>query len=411
MDDNSSSRDVSKASRRNSKKAISMPMFAGSLVAVALTGFVIGTRTESAALSELISQKQGPSELDLSSVQSAYDVLRNKYDGQLDTEKLIEGAKRGLVEATGDPYTTYFSDEEAKAFFDDLEGQFSGIGAELAKRDNKLFIVSTIDGSPALEAGLRANDVIVGVDGEDASAWSIEKAVSEIRGEKGTAVKLTILRDQEVKEFSIVRDTITNPSVTSEITEDNIGVLRISRFGESETYTLARQAAENFKDKQVKGVVVDLRGNGGGYLNAAQQVSGLWLDNKVVVTERRDGKVVDTLKSGRGAILEGVPTVVLVDGGSASASEILAGALKDNDAATLVGEKTFGKGSVQTVEQLSSGGQLKVTIAKWYTPNGRNISQQGIEPDKKVSVSADDLSAGDDPQKDAALEIIRSRNN
>ncbi|HEU5187766.1 MAG TPA: S41 family peptidase, partial [Candidatus Saccharimonadales bacterium] len=250
-------------------------------------------------------------------------------------------------------------------------------------------------------------DLIVKVNDQDTTGWSIDKAVSEIRGEKGTTVKLTIVRDQEVKDFSIVRDAIVNPSVRYEITEGNIGYLRISRFSDTDTVDLARKAAQEFKQKGVKGVVLDLRGNGGGYLGAAQDVSGIWLKDKVVVQERRGNEVVETLKSDGNAILEGVPTVVLIDEGSASASEIVAGALRDHEAAQLLGKKTFGKGSVQTIEEMPGGGQLKITIAKWYTPNGKNINKEGIQPDIQVEISKEDITAGRDLQRQRAFEIFK----
>lgn len=346
--------------------------------------------------------------LDLSSVQSLYATLEDKYEGDLDTGKLIDGAKHGLVEASGDPYTVYFTAEEAKSFQNDLEGSFEGIGAELGKREEKLVIISTLDSSPALGAGLKAGDQIAAVNDQPSLDWSVEKAVSQIRGKKGTTVKLTIIRGEELpRDFTITRDTISDPSVKTEITADNIGILRVSRFGETDTVRLARAAAQDFKDRGVKGVVIDLRGNGGGYLKSAQDLASLWLDNKVVVTERRGGNISDTLRSGRNPILGGVPTVVLVNGGSASASEILAGALRDNNAAKLVGQKTFGKGSVQTIEDVSGGGQLKVTIAKWYTPNGKNISKEGITPELVVELTEQNVAAGQDPQKDKALELLR----
>lgn len=379
-------------------------LLSGAFVLVAVLSFVAGTRAEEMPVyARLFPAQTARNDIDLSSVQRTYDVLRTKYDGDLDISTLIEGANRGLVEATGDPYTTYLDPEEAKAFNDDLEGRFSGIGAELGKKENNVFIVSVLDDSPAKRAGLMNGDVIAKVNNEDALSWSIDKAVTNIRGEKGTTVKLTVLRGSEVKEFSIVRDNIVNPSVKSEVA-DGIGVLRISRFGESETYQLAEAAAKDFKAKGVKGIVVDLRGNGGGYLEAARDIAGLWLDNKVIVTERQDGRVIDTLRSGIDPILSGVPTVVLVDGGSASASEILAGALRDNGAARIVGDKTFGKGSVQTIEELPSGAQLKVTIAKWYTPKGVNINKEGIKPDIEVKLTPEDVTAGRDPQLDRAKQ-------
>jgi carboxyl-terminal processing protease len=379
-------------------------------VIIGVVGFVGGMRASDLIVAFGNSQnKNTPSQLNLSSVQDVYDKLREKYDGKLDVQKLIDGAKRGMVEATGDPYTVYFTNDEAKQFFGDLEGKFSGIGAELDKRDGQLIIVATIDASPARKAGLLASDAIVKVNDEDATGWSVEKAVSKIRGDKGTTVKLGIVRDNKLQEISIVRDEIVTPSVTHSIDADNIGYIRISRFAEGDTSRLAADAAAEFKSKGVKGIVLDMRGNGGGYLTAAQEVSSLWLKNKVIVQERRDGVTQETLKSGDSPVLEGIPTTVLVDAGSASASEIVAGALRDNGAAKLVGVKTFGKGSVQDIVSLGSGGELKVTIAKWYTPNGKNIDKEGIEPDVKVEISDDDLKNGRDPQKDQAYSIVKTQ--
>lgn len=374
-------------------------------VFVGMVGFVAGTRSD-----EVVSRIDGrsaPGSLDFASLNDVYGVLRSKYDGELNTQALIDGAKRGMVEATGDPYTTYFTATEAEEFEADLEGSFEGIGAELGKRNDQLVIVSTLDDSPAKKAGLLANDVIAKVNDDDATNWSVEEAVSKIRGEKGTTVKLTVFRDNGFKEVSITRAAITNPSVKSEITADNIGILRISRFGETDTVTLSRQAADGFKAAGVRGVILDLRGNGGGYLSAARDISSLWLEDKVVVSERRNGVVVDSLRSDNDAPLKGIKTIVLVDGGSASASEIVAGALADNKAATLVGEKTFGKGSVQIIEDVSSGGKLKVTVAKWYTPAGKNITKEGITPSVQVGLTPDDINANRDPQKDRALQLLR----
>jgi carboxyl-terminal processing protease len=372
-------------------------------VIVALISFVVGTRSDG-----LLQRSNNPSQLDFSSLNDIYKVLRDKYDGKIDPQKLIDGAKHGLVEAAGDPYTLYFTAKEASEFQSDLEGSFQGIGAELGKRTDSLVIMSTLDDSPAKKAGLLANDVVVKINGEDATKLTVDQAVSKIRGDQGTTVKLTVLRgDQGLKDLTITRAAITNPSVKSEITADNIGILRISRFGESDTTRLAQQAAKQFKERGVKGIILDLRGNGGGYLTAARDISSLWLEDKVVVTERTNGVVTDTLRSDNDAPLKGIKTMVLVDGGSASASEIVAGALADNGAATLVGEKTFGKGSVQTIVNLTGGGEVKVTVAKWYTPNGKNINKAGIEPSVKVGLSADDVNANRDPQKDKALELLR----
>jgi carboxyl-terminal processing protease len=219
--------------------------------------------------------------------------------------------------------------------------------------------------------------------------------------------QLTIFRDSSTKDYSVTRDTITSQSVESEVLEGNIGYMRILRFGD-DTSSLATKAAEEFKSKGVQKVILDLRGNGGGLLMSSKEVAGLWLNDKVIVSERTGGATTETLRSGKNPILGGVKTVVLVDGGSASASEIVAGALKDNGAATLVGEKTFGKGSVQLIEDVLSGGKLKVTVAKWYTPNGTNINKEGIKPDKEVKHTEEDTKNGNDPQKQAAIDFVNN---
>ncbi len=389
------------------KSAITMTHVLVLVVAI-IVAFIAGTRSDY-LVATLLGQKTTSASLDFSSVQSLYRELASSYDGKLDNQKLIDGAKKGMVDAVGDPYTVYFTASEAKEFLSDLEGTFQGIGAELGKKEGMLTIINTIDGSPAKKAGLQANDKIVMVNDSVTSDWSVEEAVKNIRGEKGTTVKLTISRTGQDKplEISVVRDQITDPSVKTEITADNIGIIRITRFGQSDTVQLARQAARDFKDKGVKGVVIDLRGNGGGYLESSQDIASLWLSNKVIVTERTGGTVVDTLRSRGEAILLGVPTVVLVNEGSASASEILAGALRDNDAAKIVGQKTYGKGVVQDVRSLRDGGSLKVTIASWYTPKGKNISKEGISPDTVIGLTEEDVVAGRDPQKDKALELLK----
>ena len=207
-------------------------------------------------------------------------------------------------------------------------------------------------------------------------------------------------RGEEQKEFTITRAEVTDASVRWSI-DNGIGTMTMSRF-DDDTGRLATQAATEFKAQGVKGVVLDLRGNGGGYLSAAVDVAGIWLDNKVVVTEKANGKVTGTEKTGSNALLGGMKTVVLVNGASASASEIVAGALQDHKAATIVGEKTFGKGTVQKVVNLLDGRLLKVTIARWYTPNGKNITKEGISPDTKVELTSEDANAGRDPQLDMA---------
>lgn len=347
-----------------------------------------------------------PEDLDYTSVEEVYDKLRADYDGELNADDILSGIKHGLAEAAGDPYTTYFTADENEEFNGDVNGTFVGIGAELSTENNLVIIATPLAGFPAEKAGVKARDIILKIDGEDATQLSVADAVKKIRGEKGTTVKLTLLRDKQQIEVEIVRDTITIPSVNSKV-EGGIGYLQISRFG-NDTALLAQQAAESFKAQGVTGIIVDVRNNPGGYLDQAVKVASLWVDKgKTVVDERRNNVSIRTDKAIGGNILSGIPTIVLMNGGSASASEILAGALKDNGAATLYGEKTFGKGSVQQVEQFEDSSALKVTVARWYTPSGKNINKEGISPDVEVKVSDDDAKAGNDTQKAAATKALQ----
>jgi carboxyl-terminal processing protease len=333
--------------------------------------------------------------------------LRAKYDGQLTVQQLQDGLKKGLVAASGDPYTEYMPPKEAKEFDEQLSGSFEGIGAELGKDKDSVIIISPISGTPADKAGLRPKDAIIAIDGKDATGLSVEEARDKIRGPKGTQVKLTVIRGTQKLDVAITRDTINIPSVESKVLDGNIGYLKISSFGD-DTSKLAQDAADGFRQKNVKGVVLDLRGNPGGYLEAAVNVSSLWLPGgKTVLQEKRGDVVIKTHKSLGTQTLQGIPTVVLIDEGSASASEITAGALHDNGVATLIGVKSFVKGSVQEPLQLNDGGLLKVTVARWYTPKGKNIDKEGITPDQKVERSLDDYNAGRDPQLDAATTKLK----
>lgn len=370
------------------------------------------------SLNAVAGNKSLAANLDYSSVEEVYDELRENYDGALDQSKLLDGLKKGLVEASGDPYTEYFNEAAAEDFNNQLTGSFSGIGAELGKENGNIVIIAPIAGYPAEKAGLKAKDIIAEINGEATTKLTVSDAVTKIRGEAGTKVKLTIVRANQPLSFEITRENISVPSVKSDILDGNIGYVQISRFGE-DTVALAQKAAQNFKDKSVAGIVLDMRGNPGGLLDAAVGVSSLWLpEGAVVLQEKRDGTVVRTYKATGDPLLKGIKTVALIDEGSASASEITAGALKDNGAAELVGQKSYGKGSVQNLLKLGGSsllgtstsekeGMLKVTIARWYTPKGKNIDKEGITPDTLIEITADDLSAGRDPQKNKALEIVR----
>ena len=354
------------------------------------------------------SQSNLPENLDYTTVEDLYDTLRANYDGKLDEQKLLDGIKSGLAQSTGDPYTEYMNQAASKAFADQLSGTFTGIGAELGKdSNNNVVVVSPISGFPAEKAGLRPRDVISSIDGKSSLGVTTDEAVSKIRGPEGTKVTLKVIRNaREELTFEITRATINVPSVTSEIREGNIGYIKISRYGE-DTTQLSRAAADQFKAANVKGVILDLRGNGGGLLDEAVGISSLWLDSsQTVLQEKRDGRVTRTYNPTGNPTFKGVPTVVLINEGSASASEITAGALADNQAATLIGIKSFGKGSVQQVINFNDGSEVKVTIARWFTPKGRNIDKQGIEPNQKVELTEDDFKNGRDPQLDAATTFL-----
>jgi len=395
------------AKQRQAKTNLSPAVIFIMIALTAALGYAAGTfhYQIEAAIGPVFGIKAHSGLIDLSSLQQTYNNLAANFDGKLDTTALIQGANRGLVAAAGDQYTTYFSPSEAVDFNNTLSGNIGGgIGAEVGIKNNKITIIRPIKDNPAIKAGLKANDIVVDINGQSTSGWTVDKAVSQIRGEAGTTVKLTIQRGTQILDFTITREIVNNPSVDSSIT-DGIGTMTISRF-DAETGDLAKVAAQDFVKHNVKSVILDLRGNGGGYVSAAVDVAGLWLDNKTIVTERTGTIIKDKLTSGSDAILAGKPTIVLVDGGTASASEIVSGALQDYKAAKLVGEKTFGKGSVQLPIALNGGAELKVTVAKWYTPDGKNINQQGITPDYIVGLTQANIDKGVDPQLDKAKSLL-----
>ena len=376
------------------------------LVIVAIVSFVAGARSDAlfANVSSVFGVRTSNKTIDLSSVQKTYQELIANYDGKLDTQKLIYGANRGLVEAAGDPHTAYMDPDETKEFDKSLSGQIGGgIGAEIGLRNNKPTIIKPLENSPAQKAGIKAGEAIVKVNDEASSDWSVEKVVSKIRGEVGTSVKLTLLSDGQTREVSVVRQNIVSPAVESEI-DGEIGILKVNRFGD-DTVSLSRKYASEFVEKGVKKVILDLRNNPGGTVGAAQGLLGIWLDNQIAMTERRGSEIVKTLRTTGTPILGNIKTVVLINGNSASASEITAGALREYGKATLVGQKSYGKGSVQIVLGLPGGSQMKVTEARWYTPKGKNIDKTGIEPDVKVDLSSDDVNNNVDPQMDKAKSL------
>jgi carboxyl-terminal processing protease len=345
--------------------------------------------------------------LNFNDLSSTYDILQRKFDGNIDNTKVMDGARAGMVAGAGDPYTVYLDSKAAKDLEDQLNGTLSGIGAEVAIKNNKLTVVAPVADSPAAKAGLKPGDWIVKINDVDSSSYTLDEAVGHIRGDKGTKVKLTVVRGgTQPQDFNIERDVIQVSSVKWSMKDNNVGYINITEFG-SDTADKVQQAASELKSQGAQRILLDLRNDPGGYLDAAVSVASQFMPaGKVVVEERHNGKTQQKQETQGGGQLVGLPVVVLINGGSASASEILAGALKDNGVAKLVGEKSFGKGSVQEVVKLGGGSELKVTVAHWFTPSGKGIDKEGIHPDIEVKQDQADFNADRDPQLDRALQEL-----
>lgn len=354
-----------------------------------------------------------PARLNFNSTNQVYRSLKENFDGKLTEQQLTDGLKHGLATSTKDPYTVYFTPEEAKEFNSELNNEFSGIGAQLGQdKDGNLEVIAPIDGLPAQKAGIKAKDIIVSVNGESTSGLSIEEAVHKIRGPKNTKVKLEVVRDKRTPlSFTIVREDIKIPSVKHKVLDGDIGYLQISTFAD-DTVSLVNKAVDEFKSKNVKGIIVDVRSNPGGLLESSVDIASLWVSQgKTVLQEKRGNTVTKTYSATGNNRLSEIPTVVLIDGGSASASEILTGALKDNGSAYVIGEKSYGKGVVQQLINFADDSQLKVTVASWYRPNGQNINKKGITPDKIIKISDSDTQSGNDTQLKTAQAYLQGKIN
>ena len=373
-----------------------------------ILGFVGGSRIDD--LRNLIAPVFGfkkVGKIDFSNVEKTYQALVSNYDGEIDKQKIIEGASKGLVEAAGDKYTEYMTSKEAEEFNKSLSGDVgTGVGIELAKDGDIVKVVRVLPKNPAARAGILAGDVISKVNDEDVLKKSTSEVSKKIRGDSGTTVKITVIRGEEKKDFSVTRAKIENPSV--DMSKNNgIATLSIYRF-DSETGALAKKYAEEIKNEGISKVILDLRGNGGGYVQAAKTVASLWLEkNALIVREKTGSKTVEEIRATGENPLKGIKTVILLDNSSASASEIVAGALKEHKAAQIVGEKSYGKGSVQTTIDMPDGALLKVTIAKWFTPSGKNISNNGISPDVEIKNPEGQSYLLNDIQKNKAIEILK----
>jgi carboxyl-terminal processing protease len=365
-----------------------------------------------AGFSPTIVNKDTNTSVDFGIFWQVWNKVVSEFDGKIDYQAMVNGAVNGMVNALGDPYTLFMTPEQTQTFDQEFEGTVSGIGAEVGIKVDRPIIVAPIDNSPAQKAGIKAQDIILSIDGVDTKGMDLSTAVSKIRGDVGTKVKLQLQRGDAKLDFEITREKVDTKSVKWEVKEGNIGYIEISRF-DSNTTDLTRQATSELSGKGVKAVILDLRNNPGGFLDSAVNVTSEFLKSGAIVTEKptaRTGSVESYTASGKGKLTDkNIPMVILVNGGSASASEIVAGALQDSGRATLIGEKTFGKGSVQAIENLAGGASLRVTIAHWFTPKGKNISKEGISPDTEVKLTEDDFKALKDPQLDKAIEYLKSK--
>lgn len=342
---------------------------------------------------------------DWSQLNEVYDKLKSTYNGEIDTKELVEGAKKGMVEAIGDAYTLYMDADESKDFYNSLHGNVgSGIGVEMGLRDGYVRVLRTLPDNPAKKAGILAGDIIYKVNGEEVWSQSSDEIARKVRGESGSEVTITVVRDGKEIDYTMVRETINNVSAYVEY-DDKTAIVTVTRF-DNDTGTEIQKMADKFAEKGINKVILDLRGNGGGYVNAAQDLLSLWLDNQKILTQKslHYGNTTTSTSSGK-AILKDMKTIVLVNGSTASASEIVAGALQDYGKATIVGEKTYGKGVVQNIFDLSGGATLKVTTASWYTPNDRSIGGEGITPDIEVERTYEDINTMRDPQMKKAKEL------
>ena len=376
------------------------------LVIVTAFGTFVVTNTIAISLGNkvVIAQKDFEAIKSMDKLMGLKEYIKSNYVEGAEDNKLIEGAIKGMFESLGDPYSVYMTKEEFKNFNESTKGSYGGIGVIVSRsEDGYVTVVAPIEDTPGEKAGLKTNDKIIKVDDKDIVGIDLEEAVALMKGKKGTKVTLTVMRDnvREPKVFVITREEIILKTVKSNIMENNIGYIRISMFDE-DTGSEFKKALKELTSKNMKGLILDLRQNPGGFINQCVDVADELLDEGLVVYTEDKEKKREDYKSGKGKLE--VPFVVLIDEGSASASEIVSGAVKDRKAGLLIGVKTFGKGLVQSIEQLKDGSGIKLTTQKYYTPNGISINKVGIQPD--IEVKALEPEEGQKPEdvKDVQLE-------
>ncbi len=356
--------------------------------------------------------KQGrlSSDIDFSLFWQTWDLIKTNYVDQdkLTDKQMFYGALSGLVSSVDDPYTVFMNPEESKLFNEDLTGTFSGIGAEVGLRNDVVTIIAPLAGTPAERAGLRSGDKVYAIDKQSTVGLTVDEAVKKIRGDKGTTVTLTIARNgDKLRDISITRDTIVVKSVATNYDQaSGLYTITVSNFN-ADTEPLFQAAIQDIERQKPRGLILDLRNNPGGYLDAAVAIASFWISDGVIVSEQFSNQSATQPQHARGlAPLAGLPTVVLINQGSASASEIVAGALMDHQQATTIGKTTYGKGSVQVVRDLPDGSMVKITTAKWLTPNGTSINDKGIKPNIEVELTEDDFNKNVDPQMVKARQFL-----
>ena len=373
---------------------------------LAVVGGVVGffLRNVSSSFGKILGNNT--TSVDWSSLNDIYNQLSSSYNGTIDEKTVLDGAKSGLVSALGDPYTEYMNQSEADTYTSEvLHGNVgAGIGVEIGLRDGYVRVLRVLPDNPALKAGIQTGDIFYKVNGEEVYTWSSTDIAKLLKGEAGTEVTVTMARDGKELEFNMVREEINNVSNYVKYDGDT-AIVTVLRF-DNNTGAEVQKIASEFASKGVKKVILDLRGNGGGYVSAAQDLLSLWLDGQTMLTQKslHFGTEKMSTTSSK-AILKDMKTVVLVNGSTASASEITAAALKEYGKATIVGTKTYGKGVVQKMYNLSDGGMLKVTTAEWLTPKGNSINNEGVSPDIEVDRTSEDINKMKDPQMDKAKSL------
>jgi carboxyl-terminal processing protease len=398
----------------NKKEVIKYFVAVLALIGIFASGFCLGKYFQNYYCEKNFAQKlERYSQVDLSLFWKVWDILHENYleKDKLDPQKLLYGAISGLIQATGDPYSSFLTPEETKKFEEEMKGEYQGVGLVIGQRKGQIVVISPLEDTPAKKANILPGDIILKINNKETTSMSLEEAATLIRGPKGTEVTLTIIREgwNEPKDITLTRETVKIPNLKLKFLPDDIALIEIYQFNESLSKDF-RLAVNQILNSPTKRIILDLRNNPGGYLDVAEEVAGYFLKkNDIILIEDYGAKKEKEIhkSKGKGELLN-YPLVILINQGTASGAEILAGCLRDNRGVKLVGEKTFGKGSVQETIGLDDGSLLKITIAKWLLPKGQSISENGLDPDIKVEMTEEDYKNNKDKQLEKAIEIIKN---